>query len=80
MPSQHGDGSVRMTAFEIGYKAFKKGDSGIPSMNKDLQFFMRDSGAWNSNEHDAIMWEVKQFISGWNDAMNEWEVEFFANA
>lgn len=78
MPSQAKERN-KMSAFFIGYKAFKNNDSGVPSMNKDLQDFMASSGVWSSNKHETIMEAMVQFKDGWNKAEKEWEVDFFAN-
>ena len=74
MPSQIGDGN--MNAFNIGYEAFKNGDSCIPSMNANPQVILKSCKPW-SGESMCVM---KEFKAGVQKASNEWEAEFFANA
>lgn len=65
-----------MSAFNIGYEAFKNDEPCTPSMNANLQVILKSCKPWSGEFMDAM----KEFNAGVQKASNEWEVEFFANA
>lgn len=65
-----------MNAFNIGYEAFKNDEPCAPSMNANLQVILKSCKPWSGE----FMETMKEFKAGVQKAIDEWEVEFLANA